>query len=134
MVGRPVDPDGRVRDASDGAVVGRVAENYTLPPELKPLGGGLRVDDEGRIYDEEGNVVGKMHEGRIKDRKDREDNGEEGGGDDESAKDRRTKHEQPPRPPSAPRPDELYLDVKSTFDGIQLVIKIPTVFNRDGTR
>jgi hypothetical protein len=36
-----------------------------------------------------------------------------------------------PKPPGAPRPDELFLDVKSTYDGIQLIIKIPTVFNRN---
>ncbi|KAH6896626.1 hypothetical protein B0T10DRAFT_161065 [Thelonectria olida] len=121
MVGRPVETSGEVLDV-DGQVVGHVSENYTLP-NLKPLSGGLQVDDDGNIYDDQGSVVGKMNsppktKGEDKDKEESEAKGKE------TTKD-------VPRAPAAPRPDELYLDVKSTFDGIQLVIKIPTVFNRD---
>lgn len=102
MIGRPVTASGEIFDA-DGEVVGHVSENHKRP-NLKPLSGSLKVDDEGNIYDDIGNVVGKIHSPQ---------------GEAEA-----------PKPASAPRPDELYLDVKSTFDGIQLIIKIPTVFNR----
>jgi hypothetical protein len=92
-------------------------------PNLKPLGGSLQVDDDGNIYDEQGNAVGKMNAPQ------------ESKDEDKDAKDGEAKGKEPskeaPRAAAAPRPDELYLDVKSTFDGIQLVIKIPTVFNRD---
>jgi hypothetical protein len=36
-----------------------------------------------------------------------------------------------PTPPP-PSTSEIYLDVKSTMDGIQIIMKIPTVFNREG--
>lgn len=105
MIGRPVTATGEIFD-QDGELVGHVSENHKRP-NLKPLSGSLKVDDEGNIYDDAGNVVGKIH--------DPQKSAEPGDA---------------PKPASAPRPDELYLDVKSTFDGIQLIIKIPTVFNR----
>lgn len=144
MVGRPVTASGEVFD-TDGEVAGYVSENYNKP-SLKPLGGNLSTDDEGNIYDDNGNVVGKLH-------------GVSGGKDKEDIPPpqqpppRQQQHHQhqqqsqpqssnqgnnngptcscgAPRPaPSAPRPDEMYLDVKSTYDGIQLIIKIPTIFN-----
>ncbi|KAM5385301.1 hypothetical protein ACJZ2D_001262 [Fusarium nematophilum] len=124
MVGRPVEASGEVKD-EEGEVAGKVCESYITPgdddkkPELKPLGGGLQVDDEGNIYDDEGNAVGKLNKPPAAEgSKDKEESGKDG-------------QSSAPKPAVAPRPDELYLDVKSTFDGIQLIIKIPTVFNRD---
>lgn len=113
MVGRPVSTSGEILDP-DGQVVGHVCENYSKPA-LKPLGGGLQVDDVGNIYDGEGNVVGKLNApgGKGKETNETSKNGQSA--------------------PAAPtlRPDEMCLDVKSTYDGIQLIIKIPTVFNQD---
>lgn len=43
----------------------------------------------------------------------------------------RSASDHPSPMPAAPSPSEIYLDVKSTRDGIQLIIKIPTIFNRD---
>lgn len=125
MVGRPVSASGEILDADGGEVAGRVCENY-IKPKLEPLSSGLRVDSEGNIYDEEGNVVGKLNNkpknGDDKDKgKDKDGSNQTQGGSSSNN----------PKPAVAPRPDELYLDVKSTFDGIQLIIKIPTVFNRD---
>ncbi|KAJ4307428.1 hypothetical protein N0V84_012743 [Fusarium piperis] len=123
MVGRPVSASGEILDA-DGEVAGRVCENY-IKPKLEPLSSGLRVDSEGNIYDEEGNVVGKLNNNPKDSNKEKDDNTKDNnqtqGGSSSNN----------PKPTVAPRPDELYLDVKSTFDGIQLIIKIPTVFNRD---
>jgi hypothetical protein len=105
MVGRPVSESGEILDA-DGEVAGHVSENHSRPP-LTALGNGLRVDGEGNIYNQEMKVVGKLN--------------------DTSAAASRSD----PKPAPAPSPSDIYLDVKSTHDGIQLIIKIPTVFNRD---
>lgn len=130
MVGRPVAANGEIQDV-DGGVVGHVCENYSTPA-LKPLGGGLQVDDQGNIYNDQGAVVGKLNAPMGTD----DDNG---GKDKGKGKDMDASKPAQSRPPpnngakqaSAPRPDEIYLDVKSTFEGIQLIIKIPTVFTRD---
>ncbi|KAJ4248685.1 hypothetical protein NW762_012523 [Fusarium torreyae] len=131
MVGRPVTASGEVLD-EDGEVAGYVCDNY-IKPDLKPLAGGLKVDDEGIIYDDQGNKVGKL------DKPMQEDGPEKGSGGKEQDKEQQGQGQNQqknagsnnPKPTGAPRPDELFLDVKSTFDGIQLIIKIPTVFNRN---
>ncbi|KAI7762126.1 hypothetical protein LZL87_004433 [Fusarium oxysporum] len=132
MVGRPVMPNGQVLD-EDGEVAGHVCENY-IKPALKPLAaGGLKVDDEGNIYDDQGNRIGKLDKpmpsqdgtDKLSENKDKERERAQGAGSTG------TTNTANPKPPGAPRPDELFLDVKSTYDGIQLIIKIPTVFNRN---
>ncbi|KAJ4027402.1 hypothetical protein NW756_013724 [Fusarium oxysporum] len=132
MVGRPVMPNGQVLD-EDGEVAGQVCENY-IKPALKPLAaGGLKVDDEGNIYDDQGNRIGKLDKpmpsqdgtDKLSENKDKEREQAQGAGTTG------TTNTANPKPPGAPRPDELFLDVKSTYDGIQLIIKIPTVFNRN---
>lgn len=104
MVGRPVSESGEILD-EEGEVAGHVSENYARPA-LKPLENGLKVDDDGNIYSQDGEVVGKLNDKSPATRSD-------------------------PKPAPAPSPSDIYLDVKSTHDGIQLIIKIPTVFNRD---
>ncbi|KAI8692556.1 hypothetical protein LRP88_07479 [Fusarium phalaenopsidis] len=126
MVGRPVSASGEILDA-DGEVAGRVCENY-IKPKLEPLSSGLRVDSEGNIYDEEGNVVGKLNN------KPKDSNKDDNSNQTKEQQQQDGKVNVPKPPAVAPRPDELYLDVKSTFDGIQLIIKIPTVFNRDSSQ
>lgn len=132
MVGRPVMPNGQVLD-EDGEVAGHVCENY-IKPALKPLAtGGLKVDDEGNIYDDQDNRIGKLDKpmpsqdgtDKLSENKDKEREQAQGAGSTNNA------NANAPKPPGAPRPDELFLDVKSTYDGIQLTIKIPTVFNRN---
>ncbi|KAM0331039.1 hypothetical protein ACHAPQ_006256 [Fusarium lateritium] len=129
MVGRPVMPSGEVLD-EDGEVAGHVCDNYTKP-DLKPLAGGLKVDDEGNIYNDQGNKIGKLD-------KPINDGPENVPGSKDANADGKAQGQGqgsgvniPPKPPAPPRPDELFLDVKSTYDGIQLTIKIPTVFNRN---
>lgn len=104
MVGRPVSASGEIQD-TDGEVVGYVSENYAKPP-LKPLAGNLKTDEEGNIYNGEGQIIGKLNSPPGKEK------------------------EEPSNKSAAPSPSELYLDVKSTHDGIQLIIKIPTVFKK----
>ncbi|KIL86529.1 hypothetical protein FAVG1_10359 [Fusarium avenaceum] len=123
MVGRPVMPSGEILD-EDGEVAGHVCDNYTKP-DLKPLAGGLKVDDEGNIYNDQGNKIGKLDK-PINDGPEKVSGSKDTGADTQGGSGKIA-----PKPPSAPRPDELFLDVKSTFDGIQLTIKIPTVFNRN---
>lgn len=117
MVGRPVSKSGEILDI-EGEVVGYVAENYTKPT-LSALGGGLKVDSSGNIYDGNGNIVGKLNDTPDGERL------KPGGGDLSGG---------PPKSAATPSPSEIYLDVKSTHDGIQLIIKIPTVFNREQDR
>ncbi|KAF4451220.1 hypothetical protein F53441_5763 [Fusarium austroafricanum] len=134
MVGRPVMSSGQVLD-EDGEVAGHVCENY-IKPALKPLAaGGLKVDDEGNIYDDQGNKIGKLDKpmptqngtDKVSEAKDKgNENNAQGSGS--------TGTNNNAKPSGAPRPDELFLDVKSTYDGIQLIIKIPTVFNSNLTR
>ncbi|KAL6920528.1 hypothetical protein ACHAPO_007140 [Fusarium lateritium] len=136
MVGRPVTVDGQVLD-EDGEVAGQVCDNYIEPepPKLKPLAsGGLKVDDEGYIYDDQGNKIGRLDK-PIKDGADKvseslkgdqkQGQGQQGQGSGGNTGTTDTNN----GAPKPPRPDELFLDVKSTYDGIQLTIKIPTVFN-----
>ncbi|RSM16781.1 hypothetical protein CDV31_004390 [Fusarium ambrosium] len=137
MVGRPVSASGEILDA-EGEVAGRVCENY-IKPKLEPLSSGLRVDSEGNIYDEEGNVVGKINKLKDKDRDSSSSSNKDNKNDSNQTQQQQQQQQggnvNVPKPPVvAPRPDELYLDVKSTFDGIQLIIKIPTVFNRDNSQ
>ncbi|KAG9506654.1 hypothetical protein J7337_000187 [Fusarium musae] len=136
MVGRPVMPNGQVLD-EDGEVAGHVCENY-IKPALKPLAaGGLKVDDEGNIYDDQGNRIGKLDKpmpsqdgaDKLSENRDKEREQAQGAGSTNNAN--ANANANAPKPPGAPRPDELFLDVKSTYDGIQLIIKIPTVFNRN---
>lgn len=115
MVGRPVSAKGQVLDV-DGEVAGYVCENSVPPTSSaarKPLDRGLRVDDAGTIYDHEGVTVGRMVQ--------------------QSKASPRPGESRRARPESGssatPSPSEICLDVKSTHDGIQLIIKIPTVFH-----
>ncbi|KAG9253690.1 uncharacterized protein F5Z01DRAFT_656447 [Emericellopsis atlantica] len=123
MVGRPVSANGDV--LAEGQVVGHVSENHDQPP-LKELDGGLRVDDMGNIYSADGGIIGKLNEPPKKADEPQEQ---------EQEKQPEADKKKPcgcsaPQPASAPRPSEIYLDVKSTFDGIQIILKIPTIFNQ----
>lgn len=118
--------------------------------------GGLRVDPFGNILDAEGNVVGSFHDNKTGfGKKARE------GGDSKSGKTRSRPSGSARRPETAgsgeeaeassesrprenaqshrkepearkPSPSDIFLDVKSTTEGIQLTIRIPTVFNNNG--
>ncbi|PNP55406.1 hypothetical protein THARTR1_04236 [Trichoderma harzianum] len=121
MVGRPVSESGEILD-NTGEVVGYVSENHTRPT-LSDLEGGLKIDGDGNIYNKNGDIVGKMN-------KPSTGEGETSGQQDESQG--KSSHDAGGKANAAtPSPSEVYLDVKSTHDGIQLIIKIPTIFKNE---
>ncbi|ROW04594.1 hypothetical protein VMCG_05071 [Cytospora schulzeri] len=122
--------------------------------------GGLRVDPFGNILDGEGNVVGSFHDNRSGFGRKKAPGG--GNGNDGGSKARSQSSQpkeapkenkpdgqtgasasqsQPPRNAQSFRnqpeerqesPSDIFMDVKSTTEGIQLTIRIPTVFNNGG--
>ncbi|UKZ80039.1 hypothetical protein TrVFT333_007804 [Trichoderma virens FT-333] len=120
MVGRPVSESGEILDNA-GEVVGYVSENHTRPT-LSDLEGGLKIDGAGNIYNKNGDIVGKMNGPST---------GEEKASGQQNADQNRTSHDAGKGNASTPSPSEVYLDVKSTHDGIQLIIKIPTIFKNE---
>lgn len=136
MIGQCIQNNGTVL-STESEICGYVSENLIRPPPMQEAGYGLKLDAEGNIYDMNGAIVGKM----------RAPNGNGTSGSDstnepnqDSSKKRKASQSLPstghagiPQSgPAAPSPDEIYLDVKSTHDGIQIIIKIPTVFNKEG--
>ena len=133
MVGRPVSATGEILNEA-GENVGYVSENYEYSaeqerkqkeeaerrkPKLRSLAGALQTDDEGNIYNGDGQIIGKLNEEMIKQEEEKRKR-EEGSGNRANNGGGGTS--------TTPSPSEVYLDVKSTHDGIQLIIKIPTVF------
>lgn len=118
MVGRPVSESGEVLDSA-GEVVGYVSENNTRP-KLKDLEGGLRIDGDGNIYNKQGKMVGKMNSPPTEES---EGSGQQNASEGSKSQDTTSKANK-----ATPTPSEVCLDIKSTYDGIQLIIKIPTVF------
>lgn len=154
MIGRAVSKGGKILDTS-GEVAGHVSENYinSSTPTEEPSNKRLKIDHTGTIYDHNGAVVGKMKDhsndsnttntntdtgnsntsagcARCQERDKRSDQSHETAApraqDDQAGGTTNVPHRT-----ATPSPSEIYLDVKSTHDGIQLIIKIPTVFNRD---
>lgn len=123
--------------------------------------GGLRVDPFGNILDGEGNFVGSFHDNVSGfGKKNAPANGENtpiSHGKEKKSRSRAPKNNSTPQKEetetnaepssqSEPRenaqnhrredpkesPSDIFLDVKSTTEGIQLTIRIPTVFNSGG--
>lgn len=124
--------------------------------------GGLRVDPFGNILDGEGNVVGSFHDnasgfGKKNAPVNGGDTPASNGSESKSRsrapkakassqKEQETKTSAGPSSQSQPKenaqshrkedpkesPSDIFLDVKSTTEGIQLTIRIPTVFNSGG--
>lgn len=120
--------------------------------------GGLRVDPFGNILDAEGNTVGSFHDNktgfgkkaqdgkggksgksgkaRAKKSGPEQQHGTAGSGDQAESSESRPRenaqsHRKEPEE-RKPSPSDIFLDVKSTTEGIQLTIRIPTVFNSNG--
>ncbi|KAF6816391.1 LEA domain-containing protein [Colletotrichum sojae] len=134
MIGRPVSATGEIF-SEDGEVVGYVAENDTLepaPPSPKPIegmGDGLKVDHMGNILDSNSNVIGHFDGSHLA--KTGHASGQSSGSANPNPKSENCSCGRP-KPSSTPSPSEIFMDVKSTNDGIQLIIKIPTVFHNGG--
>ncbi|GJC87906.1 hypothetical protein ColLi_10744 [Colletotrichum liriopes] len=128
MIGRPV------------AVTGEIfSEDGEVP--IEGMGDGLKVDHMGNILDKNNNVVGHFDGAPLA--KSLQQTGQAGNSGQSSGArpghvpDTRTSCPQctahQPKPSSTtPSPSEIFMDVKSTNDGIQLIIKIPTVFHGGG--
>ncbi|KAG4220701.1 hypothetical protein PC116_g30820 [Phytophthora cactorum] len=133
MVGRKVADNGEIYGES-GEVIGYVSENFTSPPPPVDIPenvlGGLKVDHNGNILDTNGNIIGRFNEKagengnlapfmkRSKSSESRTDNGKP-----DEKKPKVNAH-------TGGSPSDIFLDVKSTTDGIQLTIRIPTTFGR----
>lgn len=143
MVGRTISNENGDVLGDDGELLGYV-EHVTTDAERRSMqearrrreaaaaaqpldeftGGGssvFRVDAEGNILDGQGNVVGKMHDKK----------------DDKNEKGQKAVPGPPPVNAESHRkegesPSDIFLDVKSTTEGIQLTIRIPTVFPNTG--
>ncbi|EPE09033.1 lea domain protein [Ophiostoma piceae UAMH 11346] len=92
----------------------------------------FKVDGNGNILDGNGNVVGKMH-----DNKNQSQPRGISSGSAEAGKEEASSNQDDGSPPKQnaetfrkenESPSDIFLDVKSTREGIQLVIRIPTVF------
>jgi hypothetical protein len=139
MVGRVVSNENGDVLGDDGELLGYV-EHVTTDAERRAMqearkrreaaaaaqpldeftGGGshaFRVDADGNILDGQGNVVGKMN------KKETDQEKKEPGPPPVNAESHRKEGESP---------SDIFLDVKSTTEGIQLTIRIPTVFPNTG--
>ncbi|PFH55726.1 hypothetical protein XA68_17724 [Ophiocordyceps unilateralis] len=127
MVGRPVVAGGCILDVH-GRPAGYVQESFV--GNRRRLGSGLCVDDTGTIYDADGQPVGTLN---LKQAASPSGPGPGLGSTSETASagpgPGSASAGSKARPQHAPSPSEVCLDIKSTHDGIQLIIKIPTVFN-----
>ncbi|KAI2615816.1 hypothetical protein GGS26DRAFT_455229 [Hypomontagnella submonticulosa] len=134
MVGRKVADNGEVY-GEDGEIIGYVSENFTDQPTPTDIPenvlGGLKVDHQGNILDTNGNIIGRFNEKA----------GENGSlapfmnrsrANQSQANDSKPRDEEKPKvnAHTGGSPSDIFLDVKSTTDGIQLTIRIPTTFGR----
>ncbi|RYP75024.1 hypothetical protein DL771_002672 [Monosporascus sp. 5C6A] len=125
MVGKRVAKDGEVY-GEDGGLIGYVTENFTESTTTENPGGpwgGLQIDHYGNILDAAGNVIGRFFQKP----------GEKGGPPLSTAGSQQNpKQEEKPKvnAHTGGSPSDIFLDVKSTTDGIQLTIRIPTTFGK----
>ncbi|KAI3324455.1 hypothetical protein HD806DRAFT_522233 [Xylariaceae sp. AK1471] len=132
MVGKKVSDNGEVYD-DGGEIIGHVSENFINPPSPTEIPsdvlGGLKVDHEGNILDSSGNIIGKFHQ------KPGPDGSlppfmQSASPKAESREKPKEEHKPKVNAHTGGSPSDLFLDVKSTTDGIQLTIRIPTTFSR----
>ncbi|KAI1813475.1 hypothetical protein GGS20DRAFT_553374 [Poronia punctata] len=142
MIGRKVSEGGQIH-GDGGEILGYVSENFANPPSPKgtpipaDLLGSLRVDPEGNILDSNGHIIGKFHQkpgpdGSIPPFK-QSAPPKAKPKTEEKTQGRTTAIEEPKSKVNANTggsPSDLFLDVKSTNDGIQLTIRIPTMFSQ----
>lgn len=151
MIGKMIQDNGEVY-GENGELIGFVMDNFTgfgqppppspppsQPAEPTPLPGGLMVDTQGNILDGSGNIIGRLNNNA--------------GGQSFSSQQQKKADDAPK--PSGPKyepmidgqqetqddkkdnkgiPADIFLDVKSTPEGIQLTIRIPTVFAQEPRR
>ncbi|KAI0105000.1 hypothetical protein GGR51DRAFT_560605 [Nemania sp. FL0031] len=133
MVGKKVSDDGEVY-GDGGEIIGYVSENFVNPPPPTEIPsdvlGGLRVDHKGNILDQDGNIIGKFNQ--PPGRKSLVPKRSPKPSSPKAEPKEKSHEEQKPKvnAQTGGSPSDLFLDVKSTNDGIQLTIRIPTTFSR----
>lgn len=136
MVGKKVADNGEVY-GDGGELIGYVNENFVNPPPPTDIPsdvmGGLKVDHNGNILDASGNIIGRFHNkpgpnGELGPFANTSQQNQEQG----SKADDKPKQEDKPKvnAHTGGSPSDIFLDVKSTQDGIQLTIRIPTTFQK----
>ncbi|KAI1131146.1 hypothetical protein F5Y10DRAFT_234342 [Nemania abortiva] len=136
MVGKKVSGEGEVY-GDGGEIIGYVSENFVNPPPPTEIPGdvlgALRVDHKGNILDSDGNIIGRFHQPPGSKSLSRKPSAKPSSPKAEP-KDK-SKEEQKPKvnAQTGGSPSDLFLDVKSTNDGIQLTIRIPTTFSRSSS-
>ncbi|KAI1818978.1 hypothetical protein F4861DRAFT_544411 [Xylaria intraflava] len=128
MVGKNVSEDGEIY-GSDGGIIGYVSENFVdqKPPTEIPshVLNGLKVDQDGNILGSDGNVIGKFHE-----KPDRDGSLPSFARSSSSNEEKAGEGPKKVNAHTGGSPSDIFLDVKSTTEGIQLTIRIPTTFTR----
>jgi len=99
--------------------------------------GAFRIDQRGNILDDDGNVVGSFHDfNRMGPKPDKGPRPEDAGRAPSPRNESKPSREARPNAQSHRKenesPSDIFLDVKSTTEGIQLTIRIPTVFPGGG--
>ncbi|KAF3068287.1 hypothetical protein GL218_08289 [Daldinia childiae] len=133
MVGRRVADNGEVY-GENGEVIGYVSENFTNPPPPVDIPenvlGGLKIDHDGNILDTNGNIIGRFNE-KAKENDNLAPFMKRSKPDESRTEDRKPDEKKPKvNAHTGGSPSDIFLDVKSTTDGIQLTIRIPTTFGR----
>ncbi|KAI2610334.1 uncharacterized protein GGS25DRAFT_256557 [Hypoxylon fragiforme] len=136
MVGRKVSDNGEIY-GERGELIGYVSENFTNPqppPSDIPdhVLGGLKVDHDGNILDSDGNIIGRFNEKAGKNGNLAPFLNRSKTGDSQTEEKNESNEESKPKvnAHTGGSPSDIFLDVKSTTDGIQLTIRIPTTFQR----
>ncbi|KAL7621816.1 hypothetical protein AAE478_007316 [Parahypoxylon ruwenzoriense] len=133
MVGKNVADNGEIY-GDGGEVIGYASENFIASPPPTDIPnnilGSLKIDHEGNILDTNGNIIGRFNEkagrnGPLAPFMTRPKTSE-------SQTEDKPRGEKKPKATahSGGSPSDIFLDVKSTTDGIQLTIRIPTTFGR----
>lgn len=140
------------RRPAGGAMPGPQGQTQSLHEYMGRNVGAFRVDHLGNILDATGNIVGRFQDNnnplhryiREEEEKNKKRTEQQAAGanDPEEGENREPEEEAdgggsaPPKRENAASyrkeddsPSDIFLDVKSTRDGIQLTIRIPTVFN-----
>ncbi|KAI1187991.1 hypothetical protein F5B17DRAFT_397328 [Nemania serpens] len=133
MVGKKVSDDGEVY-GDGGEIIGYVSENFINPPSPTEIPGdvlvGLRIDHKGNILDSSGNTIGKFFQPPEKNSSSPKPSAKQASPKVDSHDEPKEERKPKVNAHTGGSPSDLFLDVKSTTDGIQLTIRIPTTFSR----
>lgn len=146
MVGRTVMNQRGDVLGDDGELLGYVAEvesdkkkaasstpTQSIDEYMGDQKSAFRVDQMGNIVDAEGNIVGSFHDNNTMGPKPKKEEPEEEKEEEKDEEEKGADENEEERPNAQNfrkelNPSDIFLDVKSTREGIQLTIRIPTIF------